>query len=95
MFAWLTRKITNAVSDSMMSRMLQDPYTENMYSMFPIINKIGFRNIVEAGMRAESGKPIERPLGTRWFCLRGKSFCLILSTYLKCRLKTVWEFIRV
>jgi len=64
LFAWLTRKITNAVSDSMMSRMLQDPYTENIYSMFPIANKIGFRNIVEASMRAESGKPIERPLGS-------------------------------
>ncbi|MDD4168797.1 MAG: FMN-binding glutamate synthase family protein [Desulfotomaculaceae bacterium] len=64
MFAWLTRKITNTMSDSMMSRMLQDPYTENMYSMFPITQKIGFRNIIEAGMRAESGKPIERPLGS-------------------------------
>ncbi|OPX88523.1 MAG: Glutamate synthase (NADPH) large chain [Pelotomaculum sp. PtaB.Bin104] len=64
MFAWLTRKITNAMSDSMMGRMLQDPYTENMFSMFPIARKIGMQNIVEAGMRAESGKPIERPLGS-------------------------------
>ncbi|OPY58345.1 MAG: Glutamate synthase (NADPH) large chain [Pelotomaculum sp. PtaU1.Bin035] len=64
MFSWLTRKITNAVSDGMMNRMLQDPYTENLFSMFPITKKIGAINIVEAGMRAESGKPIERPLGS-------------------------------
>ncbi|MDD3653419.1 MAG: FMN-binding glutamate synthase family protein [Desulfotomaculaceae bacterium] len=64
MFAWLTRKITNSMSDSIMSRMLQDPYTENIFSMFPITRKIGLRNIIEAGMRAESGKPIDRPLGS-------------------------------
>lgn len=64
MFAWFVRKITDGVTDTMMNRMLQEPYTENVFSMVTIARKVGPRNLVEAGMRAESGKPLERPLGS-------------------------------
>jgi glutamate synthase domain-containing protein 2 len=54
----------NNITDHMMNRMMQDPYTENMFSMVTIMQKLTPRAIIEAGMRAESGKPIERPLGS-------------------------------
>ncbi|MFZ5945806.1 MAG: FMN-binding glutamate synthase family protein [Bacillota bacterium] len=68
MFKWLARKMMNGVMDTMMdqymNRMMQDPYTENLLSFITIMQKLSPRAIFEAGMRAESGKPIERPLGT-------------------------------
>lgn len=64
MLTWVMRKMADAIMDGIMVRMLQDPYTENLFSMFTIGKKIGPINIVEAGMRAESGKPIQRPLGS-------------------------------
>lgn len=64
MFDWLMRKVSNAMMDGMMSRMMQDPYTENLFSMFPVAKKIGPFNMAEAAMRAESGKPLSRPLGS-------------------------------
>jgi glutamate synthase domain-containing protein 2 len=54
----------NNMSDHMMNRMMQEPYTENLFSMVTIMQKLTPRAIIEAGMRAESGKPIERPLGS-------------------------------
>jgi glutamate synthase domain-containing protein 2 len=64
----MVRKMMNGAMDTMMDhymkRMLQDPYTENLFSFFTIMQKLTPRAIFEAGMRAESGKPIERPLGS-------------------------------
>jgi glutamate synthase domain-containing protein 2 len=54
----------DAMMDHYMRRMMQDPYTENVFSFFTIMQKLTPRAIFEAGMRAESGKPIERPLGS-------------------------------
>jgi glutamate synthase domain-containing protein 2 len=64
MFAGLMRGLADAMVDSLFRRMLQEPYTENIFSMVTIIQKLGMRAIVEAGMRAETGKPIDRPLGS-------------------------------
>lgn len=50
--------------DHMMNRMMQEPYTENLFSFITIMKKLSPKAIIEAGMRAESGKPIERPLGS-------------------------------
>jgi glutamate synthase domain-containing protein 2 len=62
------RKMANGMMDTMMDhymkRMMQDPYTENLLSFFTIMQKLTPRSIFEAGMRAESGKPINRPLGS-------------------------------
>jgi glutamate synthase domain-containing protein 2 len=64
----MVRKMMNGMMNTMMDhymkRMMQDPYTENLFSFFTIMQKLGARAIFEAGMRAESGKPIERPLGS-------------------------------
>lgn len=56
--------MANNMMDHMMNRMMQDPYTENLFSTVTIMQKLTPRAIIEAGMRAESGKPIERPLGS-------------------------------
>ncbi|WP_334074536.1 MULTISPECIES: FMN-binding glutamate synthase family protein [Paenibacillus] len=68
MFRWIIRKMTNGVMDTMvdhyMKRMMQDPYTENVFSMFTIMQKLTPQVIIEAGIRAESGKAIKRTLGS-------------------------------
>lgn len=64
MLAGLMRKLTDALVDSLIRRVMQDPYPENLYSTVAMLQKLGLRNVMEAGMRAESGKPIERPLGS-------------------------------
>lgn len=64
LFDRIMRKIANSMMDDIISRMMQEPYTENIFSSFPVTNKIGLRNMMETAMRAESGKPIPRPLGS-------------------------------
>lgn len=64
LLAGLLRRLTDAVADSMIRRLMQDPYTENLVSTMAILQKLGVRTVMEAGMRAESGKPIDRPLGS-------------------------------
>lgn len=69
---WLIRGITDRMIDYIMEslvdravgRMLQEPYTENVFSTYTTLKKIGLLGLVEAGMRAETGLPIERPLGS-------------------------------
>ncbi|SFI97098.1 FMN-binding glutamate synthase family protein [Thermoflavimicrobium dichotomicum] len=64
MLSKLIYRVINAVVDSVVSRVMQDPYTENLYSYITIVQKLSAKAIVEAGMRAETGKPLERPLGS-------------------------------
>lgn len=68
MFRMLVQKVMNSVINTMtdhyMQRMLQDPYTENVFSLITTMQKLTTRAVIEAGMRAESGKPIQRPLGS-------------------------------
>lgn len=54
----------NNMMDQMMEGMMEEPYTENLFSFVTIMQKLSPRAIIEAGMRAESGKPIQRPLGS-------------------------------
>ncbi len=64
MLSKLIYRVVNAAVDSIVNRILQDPYTENLFSYITVVQKLSARAIVEAGMRAESGKPLERPLGS-------------------------------
>jgi glutamate synthase domain-containing protein 2 len=54
----------DTMMDHYMKRMMQDPYTENIFSFVTIMQKLTPRAIFEASMRAESGKPLSRPLGS-------------------------------
>ncbi|HEX6989035.1 MAG TPA: glutamate synthase-related protein, partial [Bacillota bacterium] len=64
LFARLGRSLVDGLVDSLMKRMLTDPYPENLFAMVPIMNKVHVRNVIETGMRAETGKPLSRPLGS-------------------------------
>lgn len=43
MFAGLIRKMMDAMIDSMFRRMMQEPYTENIFAMATIIQKLSMR----------------------------------------------------
>src|SRR5690554_4301661 len=64
LFARLGRSLMDGLVDSLMKRMLTDPYPENLFAMVPIMNKVHVMNVIETGMRAETGKPLSRPLGS-------------------------------
>lgn len=64
MISKLVHRLVNLVVDSVVNRIVQDPYTENLFSYVTIVQKLSARSIVEACLRAESGKPLERPLGS-------------------------------
>lgn len=60
----LGRSLMDGLVDSLMKRMLTDPYPENLFAMVPILNKVHLINVIETGMRSEKGKPLSRPLGS-------------------------------
>ncbi|MFC7441238.1 FMN-binding glutamate synthase family protein [Laceyella putida] len=64
MLTRIVHRIINSVADAVLNRMMQDPYTENLFSFVTIMQKLTLRSIVESAMRAESGKPLLRPLGS-------------------------------
>src|SRR5690606_26584174 len=64
MISWLMHRMTNVVVDAIVNRVLQGPHTESLCSVLTTAQELTTRAIVEAGMRAESGKPLERPLGS-------------------------------
>lgn len=60
----VTDKVMDTIVDHYVNRMMQDPYTENLFSFFTVMQKLRPSAVFEACMRAESGKPIDRPLGS-------------------------------
>lgn len=60
----MTNGVMDEIVDHYIKGMIQDPYTEHAFSMFTTIQKLTPRAIIEAGMRAESGKAIKRTLGS-------------------------------
>lgn len=64
MLSRIIHRIINTVADSVVHRMVKEPYTENIFSFLTVAQKLTTRAIIEAGMRAETGKPIQRPLGS-------------------------------
>lgn len=64
MFQNLIRSIVNDTSDDLMERMLKDPYKENLFVLATTAQKLSARAIIEACMRGESGKVLDRSLGS-------------------------------
>lgn len=60
---WL-RSFVNETVDKATTRILRDAYTENLAEMFPTVQKVGGIHMLEAAMRAKSGLPLARPLGS-------------------------------
>lgn len=60
---WL-RSIVNETVDKATTRIVRDAYTENLAEMFPTMQKVGGIAMMETAMRAKSGLPLARPLGS-------------------------------
>ncbi|WP_308460901.1 glutamate synthase-related protein [Brevibacillus formosus] len=60
----LIRSALNETVDKAITRVIKDPYTENLFEMVPATNKVGITNLMEIAMRANQGTPISRPLGS-------------------------------
>lgn len=58
------RSAVNETVDKAITRMIRDPYTENLFEMVPTVGKVGATNLMEIAMRANHGKPLSRPLGS-------------------------------
>ena len=78
----VTNKVLDVLVDHYVGRMMQEPYSENLYSFVTVMQKLRPGHIFEACMRAETGKPIPRPLGSP----------LILSPWEKLLLNPVHMF---
>ena len=60
---WL-RSFANEATDKALNRLIKDQYIENLFELVPTAKKVNPINLVELAMRASSGKPIARPLGS-------------------------------
>ena len=64
MLNWLMLKALNPALDDAMSKMLTEDYSDNPFLMVTVAEKLSPRALIEAAMRAESGKELMRPLGS-------------------------------
>jgi glutamate synthase domain-containing protein 2 len=60
----LLRGVMDETADDIMSKMMQDRYTDNLLTGLSIAKKCGFQNLMEIEMRAAQGATLERPLGS-------------------------------
>jgi glutamate synthase domain-containing protein 2 len=60
----LFKPIINFVSDAFLTRLLKDPYPENLGEMYNVFTKVGVQNVLEADLRGNQGEPLERPFGS-------------------------------
>lgn len=60
----MIRSAVNETVDKALERMIRDQYTENLFEMIPSANKVGVVNLMEIAMRAKTGTPVPRPLGS-------------------------------
>lgn len=62
--SWMMTKLIDPVIDEATTKIMTEDYKDNPFLLFTVAEKMTPRALVEAGMRAESGKPISRPLGS-------------------------------
>jgi glutamate synthase domain-containing protein 2 len=58
------RSLLNEYVDKGFTRLIRDQYTENLFEMVPVSKKVGVINLIELAMRAGTGNPPARPLGS-------------------------------
>ncbi len=61
---WILMKLMNPVSDDVTRAMLTQDYPTNPLEIVTVADKLGPRAIIEAGMRAQTGKALQRPFGS-------------------------------
>lgn len=64
LFNWLTMKLMDPAMDDTVKKMFTEGYSDNLFLMVTAAEKISPKAMVEAAMRAESGKELVRPLGS-------------------------------
>ncbi len=64
LMSYLTMKLTDPMMDEALIKMMTEDYPDNPFVMATIAEKLTPRAIVEACMRAESGKELKRPMGS-------------------------------
>lgn len=62
--SWLTMKLLDPMLDEATAKMLTEDYPDNPFLLVTVAEKLSPRALMEAGMRAESGKELTRPLGS-------------------------------
>jgi len=60
----IARYVVKLVTDDALDKLLTDKYTQNLFELLPALKRLSVLNMVESGLRAETGKIISRPLGT-------------------------------
>lgn len=64
MMNWILMKIMNPATDDVTRAMLTQDYPTNPFEIVTVADKLSPRAIVEAGMRAQTGKALQRPFGS-------------------------------
>ncbi|TGE31596.1 FMN-binding glutamate synthase family protein [Desulfosporosinus sp. Sb-LF] len=64
MLSDLMLRMLNPVTDDMFDTMMTEPYANNPFLMMTIMEKMTMRAIAEAGMRAQTGQALSRPIGS-------------------------------
>lgn len=62
--SWMMMKLMDPTMDEAIVKMLTEGYADNPFIMVTIAEKLSPRAMMEAAMRAESGKELSRPLGS-------------------------------
>lgn len=57
-------RILNSLSDEMIQKIMTEPYDNNLLEGLTVTQRLGIVSIVEAGIRAQKGLSINRPLGS-------------------------------
>lgn len=64
LLSWIMTKLMDPTMDEAMVKMLTEDYSDNPFLMVTVTEKLSPRAMIEAAMRAESGKELARPLGS-------------------------------
>ncbi|HEY3426920.1 MAG TPA: FMN-binding glutamate synthase family protein, partial [Negativicutes bacterium] len=64
LLSWMMMKLMNPAMDEAMVKMFTEDYADNPFLMVTVAEKLSPRAMMEAAMRAESGKELARPLGS-------------------------------
>lgn len=58
------KTLLNAMADRLMTRIVADKYSENLFGVLNVVRHVGAQTFVETMMRAVQAKPISRPMGS-------------------------------
>ncbi len=65
--SFMSNMMRNGMAEMMQDmweRMVSDNYTRSDFAMYPLLQKIGIRALIESNLRASDGEVLDRPLGS-------------------------------